>query len=106
MTRATSDHQIPNFLRMRQNSIRASCVANQRNVAQASTLYVNDSGMINGVFNVGTLQPAGYVNLKVCECPQSTMADYDDYQVTVVNTRVTDIRCSVNNAGHDWTGLN
>jgi type IV pilus assembly protein PilA len=97
---------IPNYASVRRHSVRSSCVANQRNIAQAATLYVVENNVDNAVINVAVLQPGSYVNRVICECPLSRQADWDDYRIQIVNGRVTDIRCEVNATEHDWNGLN
>lgn len=97
---------IPNFMRMRRNAERGSCLSNQRNILQGATLYINDSGTAAGVINVGALGPLGYVSMRCSECPRSNVADHDDYTITIAGQRVTDIRCDVQSAEHDWNGMN
>ena len=97
---------IPNFMAMRRNSVRASCIANQRNIAQAATHYCNVTGVTDAVINVDVLQPGGYISQTCSECPSSGNHDNDDCRVTIVASRVTDIRCDVKVVEHAWAGIN
>jgi len=97
---------IPNFMRMRKNAARASCLSNQRNVLQGAMLYINDNGTDAAVINVGVLEPLGYVSLNCSECPLSDVTDHDDYTITIAGQRVTGIRCDVQTTEHHWNGMN
>ncbi len=94
---------LPNFIRMKRNAERASCVSNQRHIYEEASLYVLDNNVINSVFNVTVLEVAGYTRDVVGECPTSNAVDYDDYQITVVNQRVTALACDIEPAEHAWT---
>jgi prepilin-type N-terminal cleavage/methylation domain-containing protein len=96
---------MPNYIAIRKRADRASCFSNQRNILEASTLYMVDSGFINKVFNVTELQVGDYISTDPSECPSSTTPDFDDYTVTVVNEKIT-IACDVEPAEHFWKGTN
>lgn len=97
---------LPNFMSLRRKSVRSSCIANQRNIVQAATFYAVENGIADGVINVALLQPGGYISTACSECPSSTVEDLDDYRITITGQRVTDIRCDVQTAQHDWSGVN
>ena len=93
---------LPNFINMRENADFASCRSNQRNICQGAILYVTEGSPASGSVNVTTFQPGKYVNTVTSECPSSNVADWDDYTVTIVGDRVTDTRCLVKGAAHEW----
>jgi len=94
---------VPNFVKFKDRAAYASCVTNQRNTLQASLLYVslNNPGTVN--FDVDVLAGAGFLNPDVGECPSSTVEDFNDYSITVVDNAITTIACKVEPAKHAWT---
>lgn len=97
---------LPNYISMRRNSVRSSCIANQRNIAHGAALYSNETGVSDATINVLVLQAGGYVSTASSECPASKLRDNDDYMVTISNNRVTSITCTVSPSEHHWSGLN
>lgn len=96
---------LPNYFSMKDNSIRASCIVNQRNIMQAATLYGIDSGLDNAVINVVDLQTGEYITLPSCECPASPNPDFNDYTITYVGGSVDEIQCDIEPALHFWDGF-
>jgi len=96
---------IPNYFSLHDNSLRASCIVNQRNVVQTATLYAIENGINAAVFKVNVLQPSDYLSEPSCECPSSGNNDYDDYTITIVNGAVDAIRCDVEPVAHAWAGF-
>lgn len=96
---------VPHYLSVRDRSVRGSCIANQRNIVQAASLYASENNVDAAVINVAALQPLGYISLPSSECPASKVRDMDDYRVTIVAGRVSDVRCDVLAAAHDWTAV-
>lgn len=94
---------LPNYLNMRHNAERASCVSNQRHIYEQGTLYAIDNVIQNAVINVTVLEAADYLSKEVGECPHSQNLDFDDYTVTIQNMEVTAIRCDVYTIPHAWT---
>ena len=94
---------LPNFISMKKNAVRASCVSNQRHIYERGSLYAIENTVMNAVINVDVLQGADYVSLSVGECPHSEVDDFDDYTITIINMEVTAIRCDVFTAFHAWT---
>lgn len=95
----------PNYISIRKRADRASCFSNQRNILEAATLYMVDTGTINKVFNVTDLQGGDYIGTEPSECPSSSNPDFDDYTITIVNEAIT-IACDVEPAEHLWKGVN
>ena len=95
---------LPNFFSLRDNSIRMSCVSNQRYVVEAACLYIIENGIQNGAFNVTDLQAGQYINPPPGECPAGGVHDNDDYSITVVNERVDQMTCDEEPAFHTWEG--
>jgi prepilin-type N-terminal cleavage/methylation domain-containing protein len=93
---------IPNYITMTENSKRASCQSNQRNVFEGATLYVIDSGVAAAVLNVAALQPGGYISTDASECPSSNNGDNDDYTITIAGSEVTVMACDIVPARHGW----
>lgn len=91
-----------NFIRMKDNSTRASCHANQRNIAQAVELYLADNPTATGAINVSTLQP-GYVKVEISECPDSNDGSNDDYTLTLAGGDLSTIVCDIQPVPHAWT---
>ena len=96
---------IPNFLSLRQRSARSSCVSNQRNLVHGATLYASEYGVMDAVINVSALQAGGFANTTISECPTSKIRDFDDYTITLVGGRVTNIRCDNETTAHEWSAL-
>lgn len=96
---------LPNYGLMRKRAQRASCYSNQRNILEASTLYMADAGIVNKVFNVTDLQAGDYISTTPSECPASKNPDYDDYTITIAAQKIT-IACDVEPAEHLWKGTN
>lgn len=93
---------VPNYARTRTRAFRAACVSNQKNLHDAATLYVIDQGLSDVVFNSETLYDDGVVTERLTVCPENTNVEHDDYEITVVGGRVTDIRCAVAPDEHRW----
>ncbi len=93
---------LPNYIRMRENALRGSCVTNQRHLFDAATLYALDNQVMNQVMNAKDLTAAGYAKDTICECPSSNAKDFDDYVITIVKETVTGIQCSIKPADHLW----
>jgi prepilin-type N-terminal cleavage/methylation domain-containing protein len=91
---------VPNYLRAAERSKRGSCFSNQRNLCFAATLYCSDTGFQDGAISSLVLHDAGYCGDDVSECPDSQALDRDDYDVTVVGGRVTQIDCLIRGAQH------
>lgn len=91
---------IPNYLRAAERAKRGSCLANQRNLIQASLLYCSDTGMLEGNLSSSTLHDAGYCTDTMAECPASTTIDFDDYVITIEDSGVVSVQCSVGGAEH------
>ena len=93
---------MPNFFSMNENSRRASCIVNQRNIAAATTLYIAETGVVAAIINVTVLQAGNHISQTPSECPSSGNLDYDDYTITIANQVVTVIRCDIKPADHFW----
>ena len=91
---------IPNYLRAAERAKRGSCLANQRNLIQASLLYCSDTGMLQGDLNSSTLHDAGYCTDTMAECPASSAIDFDDYVITIEDSGVVSVLCSVGGDEH------
>ena len=94
----------PNYSSMRENTRRASCISNQRNIFEAACLYASDNNIVNGVINVSALVPGKYVAAQLAECPSSEVEDADDYTIQILNREALRIRCDVKPAEHHWDG--
>jgi len=92
-----------NFIRFRSRAGYSACVSNQRHTLEAAVLYVSTAnpGTIN--LDVNFLTAAGFLNKEVAECPSSTIDDWNDYAITIVNNRVTLLRCKEEPVQHAWT---
>jgi prepilin-type N-terminal cleavage/methylation domain-containing protein len=93
---------LPNYVNMQRNTKRASCFSNQRKIGEAATLYAMDNTVASTTINAGALSGAGYLTPLQCECPESTVDDFDDYIVEVTTYRITDITCSVEPGFHTF----
>jgi len=92
---------LSNVVRMKQNARRASCISNQRHLAEQSVLYTMDTNQSGAVsFNVSALVTADYLTQEVGECPESASVDYDDYTINVSSYRVTNIACAIQPVRH------
>jgi prepilin-type N-terminal cleavage/methylation domain-containing protein len=94
----------PNFFSMRENTRKASCISNQRNILEGASLYAAEQGIANAVVNVTDLLAGKYVVAPLGECPSSDVDDNDDYTITIVGGGVTQIVCDVLPADHHWDG--
>ena len=91
---------IPNYLRAADRAKRGSCLANQRNVIQASLLYCSDTGFMQGELRSSTLHTAGYATDAMADCPASREIDFDDYVITIENSGVVSVQCVVGGDEH------
>jgi prepilin-type N-terminal cleavage/methylation domain-containing protein len=96
---------IPNYFSLHDNSKRASCIVNQRNIVQAATLYGIENNIVNATLKVNVLQPSDYLSTPSCECPSSDTKDYDDYTIIWVNEQVDQMRCDIEPIAHAWSGF-
>ena len=92
---------IPNYLRAADRAKRGSCMANQRNLIQASLLYCSDTGFMEGDLTSLTLHEDGYATDTMVECPASRTVDFDDYVITIENSGVVSVVCLVGGADHN-----
>lgn len=91
---------IPNYLRAADRAKRGSCLANQRNLIQASLLYCSDTGFMQGDLRSSTLHTAGYATDAMAECPLSRDIDFDDYVITIEDSGVVSVHCNVGGDEH------
>lgn len=91
---------IPNYLRAADRAKRGSCLANQRNLIQASLLYCSDTGFMEGDLRSSTLHTAGYATDTMSDCPLSPQIDFDDYVITIENSGVVSVHCNVGGDEH------
>ena len=86
---------IPNYARSKARSSKAACVSNQRNLFVAATLYVADWGIVDADLNSSELYDAGCIPAGMADCSDSDVLEQDDYTITVVGGKVTDVACAV-----------
>ena len=91
-----------NFINLKDNSLRASCISNQKNVVEGTTLYIGENGVAAATINVSVLQPGRYIGNEPSECPYSNDGSFDDYTIDIVGGRVATITCDVKPAEHHW----
>ena len=97
---------LPNYFSLRDNSLRASCISNQRYVAEAASLYIIENNIVTATINVqADLQSGEYINPPPGECPNPGVPDFDDYSVDILNERVDAVTCDEDPADHLWTGF-
>ena len=96
---------LPNFFSLKENTLRVSCVHNQRYVVEAASLYIIENGLVNAVIRVSDLQASEYINPPPGECPSQGAIDNDDYEITIVDERVDAVLCDEEPAIHLWTGF-
>lgn len=94
----------PNFFSMRENTRKASCISNQRNILEGATLYGAEQSVGDAVVNVTDLLAGRYVVAPLGECPSSDVDDNDDYTITFVGGSITQIVCDVLPVEHHWDG--
>lgn len=86
---------IPNYLHASERAKRGSCLSNQHHLATVASLYSVEQGITDGVLNSSVLREDGYCSDALAECPSSKNADFDDYDVTLVEGEIVEIECSV-----------
>jgi len=91
-----------NFIRFRHRANYAACVSNQRNIVEASLLYISITYPGTTTFDVDQLTAGGYLPDQVADCPLSTAHAMNDYTVSIVDNRVTEIECKIEPADHLW----
>lgn len=91
-----------NFNRMRKNAKMAACISHQRGILEAAVAYAVDTAIPDGVMNVGDLLAVGFVNQNICECPESPVADFDDYNVTWADNFPQDVTCTYRGVLHEY----
>jgi len=95
---------VPNFYRMTHNAKRASCFNNQRAMGEQATLYAMDNNIsANTTINVSVLLAGNYVTQDICECPESNIDDYNDYEITFSAFHITKLHCDVEPVSHFYT---
>lgn len=93
---------LPNYFSMTESAKRSGCISNQRNVVAHASLYAADQGIYNGVIAIVDLVDAGIAPTKLAECPNSTVDDSDDYEITIEDGVVVDVDCTVREDDHEW----
>jgi type II secretory pathway pseudopilin PulG len=93
---------LPNYLSMTESARRGSCISNQRNIVAHASLYAADQGIYNGVIPIVDLVDAGIAPTKLAECPNSTVENFDDYEITIADGVVADVDCTVREDEHSW----
>lgn len=93
---------IPNYFSMTESARRGSCISNQRNIVAHASLYAADHGIYNGQIAITDLVDAGVAPTEMAECPNSTVDDHDDYDITITDGVVADVDCTVREDDHDW----
>lgn len=91
---------IPNYLRAADRAKRGSCLANQRNLIQAALLYCSDTGFMEGDLRGVTLHTDGYCTDAMAECPASRTVDFDDYVITIQDSGVVSVECTIGGDEH------
>lgn len=91
-----------NLVRMKNNAKMASCCCNQLHVFEAGYDYAVNNVVADGDMNVSVLAAAGYAPQRLCECPSSNNADFDDYTITWLEGLPIEVECDVEGADHDW----
>ena len=91
-----------NFINLKENSVRASCISNQKHAVEAALLYAGENGVGAATFTVATLHAGNYLANEASECPASGDNNFDDYTITLLNERVTVITCDIQTAKHSW----
>ncbi|MFH1955188.1 MAG: prepilin-type N-terminal cleavage/methylation domain-containing protein [Pseudomonadota bacterium] len=94
---------VPQLLAFKKQANKKSCISNQRNIYVAATLYASENNITNAVINVGVLTAGGYTSENFGECPESNVEDFDDYSITITDSRVTAVRCTFRGNEHGWT---
>ena len=94
---------IANFIQFKRRASVASCTSNQRHTLESSLLYISTSSPGTTSFDVNFLTAGGFLSQEVGECPESTIDDFNDYTVNIVNNSVTLITCRVLPVEHAWT---
>jgi prepilin-type N-terminal cleavage/methylation domain-containing protein len=92
---------VPNYLKAADRAKRGSCLANQRNLIQASLLYCSDTGFMEGELTSLTLHQNGYCTDTMAECPASRTVDFSDYVITIENSGVVSVECLVGGEEHN-----
>lgn len=93
---------IPNYSRSKAHVNRASCVANQRNLYGAATLYVAEEKLPDQVLNSQLLHDDGIIPAPMSDCPESRDDSHDDYEITIAGGGVSSIRCRID-PEHVWS---
>jgi competence protein ComGC len=93
---------IANYIRMKRHAEMASCIANQRNILEASVTHSIDTAVADGDMNVSVLLAAGVVSRSLCDCPDEELLDQDDYTITWLDGHPRDVKCEILGPEHDW----
>jgi prepilin-type N-terminal cleavage/methylation domain-containing protein len=91
-----------NFMRFRHRATYSSCTSNQRHTLEGALLYISTTSPGTVAFDVNVLTAGNYVSDESAECPRSTVDDFNDYSLNVVDNQVTLITCKVEPAAHAW----
>jgi prepilin-type N-terminal cleavage/methylation domain-containing protein len=93
---------IPNYIRAQEHAKAAKCVANQRHLSTAGTVYAGEHGILDDTVNVLDLFTEGLVPADVAECPSSGNPDHDDYDILIVGGVARDVTCLIQGDDHSW----
>lgn len=98
---------LPNFRAARANAEKNTCLANQKIIFTAATMYsVKETESLAGMSSSDALQELidrEYLRGdKWLECPEGGDIDYDDYTLVFNSEILSDIECTENPAEHEW----
>ena len=92
-----------NVQRFAERAKRASCVANQRHIHEASILYGIEQDPGTGNVNASALWASELVQNHAAECPSSSDGTNDDYDLMFVASEISLITCDVRGGVHPYT---
>ena len=93
---------IANYVKMKRHAEMASCIANQRNILEASVTYSIENVVPDSDMNVSELLAAGIVSRSLADCPSEELKDEDDYTITWLDGHPREVKCEVKGPEHDW----
>jgi hypothetical protein len=91
-----------NFINLKDNGLRASCISNQKHIVEAALLYSGENYVVAATFTVDLLHAGNYLANEPSECPSSNDGSFDDYTVVIAGERVSTITCDIEPVEHHW----
>ena len=93
----------PSFFSMRDRARYASCVLKQRQIHEISILYGAEKAPGTTTVQVALLTADDYITPAAAECPSSNVKNFDDFEISFIDSAVDALVCEVMGVDHLYT---